>query len=100
MKYNFQKDFFLVRDDDTGTTKLFHLWWNVVNFLTNEIMKYGYHIIYDETEANSNFTWMENWRAPKNREECFNLLFNVENTSDLNDILEDLWYTELIEFSD
>ena len=79
MKYNFQKEFFLVRNDDTGTTKLFHRWWSVVDFLTDDIMKYGYH---------------------KNREECFNLLFNVENTKDLNDILKDLWHIELIEFSD
>lgn len=92
MKYNFQKEFFLVRDNHTSTIKLFHLWWSVVDFLTDDIMKYGYHIIYDETENNR--------RMPKNREECFNLLFNIENTKDLNDILEDLWHIELIEFSD
>ena len=100
MKYNFQKEFFLVQDKDTGTTKLFRQWWSVVNFLTDEIMKYGYHIIYDEAETDSNFTWMSNWRAPKDREECFNLLFNIENTMDLNNILEDLWHIELVEFSD
>jgi hypothetical protein len=99
MKYNFQKEFFLVRDDDTGTTKLFRQWWSVVNFLTDEIMKYNYHIIYDETKGIS-FTAMAAWRAPKNREECFNLLFNIENIRDLNSLVEDLWHIELVEFSD
>ena len=99
MKYNFQKEFFLVRDDDTGTTKLFRHWWRVVDFLTDEIMKYNYHIIYDKTTAIS-FTSMAAWRAPENREECFNLLFNIENIKDLNYLVEDLWHIELVEFSD
>ena len=90
MTYNFQKEFFLVHDLDTEENKLFHLWNNVVLFLTDEIMRNGYYIILDETE----------WRAPKNREECFDLLFNMKNTEDLNDFLERLWYVELIEFSD
>jgi len=90
MEHETQKEFFLVRDEDTGETKLFRLWRNVVNFLTDDIMKNEYHIIYDEAD----------WRAPKNREECFNLLFNVLTIYDLNDILEDLWHVEYIEFSD
>jgi hypothetical protein len=96
MIYNFQKEFFLVRDDDTGTTKLFHRWQSVVDFLTDEIMKYGYHIIYDD----DGLIGMTDWRPPKDREECFNFLFNVKNIRDLNNILEDLWHTELIKFSD
>lgn len=99
MKYEFQKDFFLVRDDDTGETKLFRLWLDVVNYLTDDIMRHGYHIILDD-ESDDNFTWFSKWRAPKDREECFNLLFNMESIRDLNDILEDLWHTELIQFSD
>jgi len=100
MEHETQKEFFLVRDEDTGETKLFRLWRNVVNFLTDDIMKNEYHIIYDEAGADPNFTWMADWRAPKNREECFNLLFNVLTIYDLNDILEDLWHVEYIEFSD
>ena len=98
MTYDFQKQFFLVTDDDTGDTKLFRLWWHVVDFLTDDIMKHEYHIINDGEDAN--FTWMSNWRAPKDRKECFDLLFNMETTGDLNNLLEDLWHTELIEFSD
>ena len=96
MIYDFQKDFFLVCDDDTGTTKLFRHWWNVVNFLTDEIMKNEYHIIYDENAKGMDF----GWRPPKDRKECFDFLYNIKNVRELNDILEDLWHTELIEFSD
>lgn len=94
MKYNFQKDFFLVCDDDTGETKLFRRWQSVVDFLTDEIMQYRYDIIYDDCSG------MLDWRPPKDREECFDLLFNVKDIRELNDILEDLWYVELVEFSD
>lgn len=100
MNYNFQKDFFLVHDDDTGETKLFRHWRSVVEFLTDDIMKNGYNIFYDNEGADPNFPWMGDWRAPKDREECFNLLFNVENMGELNDILENFWHTELIQFSD
>lgn len=100
MKHETQKKFFLVRNEDTGDTKLFRHWRSVVNFLTDDIMKKEYHIIYEETKTDSNFTWIAEWRAPKNREECFNLLFNVLTIEDLNDILENLWHTEYIEFSD
>lgn len=100
MKYNYQKEFFLLRDDSDGTTKLFHNWWNVVDFLTDDIMASGYRIIPDETNTNFNFTWITEWRAPKDRAECFNLLSNMEDLIDLNNLLEDLWHTELIEFSD
>lgn len=96
---NSQKEFFLVRDDDTGDTKLFHHWESVVNFLTDDIMKYGYNIIFQEDKEN-NFTWFTNYREPKDREECFNILNNMETLAELNDLLEDLWYIELIEFSD
>ena len=100
MIYDFQKEFFLVRDTDTGfsTTKLFHRWQSVVDFLTDEIMEHGYHIIYDDKD--DEFIGMADWRPPKDREECFNFLFNVKDIRDLNDILEDLWQVELIKFSD
>ena len=94
---NSQKEFFLVRDDDTGDTKLFHHWESVVNFLTDDIMKYEYNIILQDDE---DFPWVSNYRAPKDREECFNILNNVETLAELNDLLEALWYIELIEFSD
>ena len=94
---NSQKEFFLVRDEDTGTTKLFHHWESVVNFLADDIMRYGYNIILQNDE---DFTWLPNYREPKDREECLNTLNNVENLAELNARLEDLWYTELIEFSD
>lgn len=96
---NSQKEFFLVRDEDTGTTKLFHHWKSVVNFLTDEIMRYGYNIIFQEDKEN-HFTWLSNYRAPKDHEECFNILNDMETLAELNDLLEDLWYIELIEFSD
>lgn len=88
---NSQKEFFLVRDD-TDITKLFHHWESVVNFLTDDIMRYGYHIISQDEE--NHFT------APKDREECFNVLNDVKSLTELNALLEDLWYIELIEFSD
>lgn len=88
---NSQKEFFLVRDD-TDITKLFHRWESVVSFLTDDIMRYGYHIIPQDEE--NRFT------APKDREECFNVLNDVKSLTDLNALLEDLWYIELIEFSD
>lgn len=94
---NSQKEFFLVRDDDTGDTKLFHNWESVVNFLTDDIMKYEYNIILQDDE---NFTWASSYRAPKDREECFNFLNDMETLAELNDLLGDLWYIELIEFSD
>ena len=95
---NSQKEFFLVHGDDTGTTKLFHHWESVVNFLTDEIMSYGYTIIFQGDEEN--FTWFSNYRAPKDREECLNILNDVETLAELNDLLTDLWYIKLIEFSD
>ena len=98
MILNSQKEFFLVRNVDTDATKCFHLWRSVVDFLTDDIMEKGYCIIYDESDPDT--SWLSDWRAPKNREECFNLLFNVEDIMDLNSILEDLWHTEIIEFSD
>ena len=100
MQYDHQREFFLVRDDNTGTTKVFHRWWNVVDFLTDDIMKNRYNIFYDEAGTDPNLPWMAGWRPPKDREECFNFLFSVKNITELNDILEDLWHTELVEFSD
>lgn len=97
MTYNFHKEFFLVRDEVDGITKLFHRWHSVVEFLTDDIMKNGYNIIFDGDENDYDFG---EWREPKDREECFNLLFNLNNIQDLNDYLEDLYHTELIEFSD
>lgn len=94
---NSEKEFFLVRDDDTGDTKLFHHWESVVNFLTDDIMAYGYNIILQNDE---DFTWLSSYREPKDREECLNILNNVKTLGELNELLEDLWYTELIEFSD
>lgn len=100
MKYDFQQQFFLVHDEDTGDTKLFRHWWSVVNFLTDDIMKYGYRIIYDENYIDPTFQWFSNYRTPINREECFNYLFNVESIDELNEILEDVWHIEIIKFSD
>ena len=94
---NSQKEFFLVRDDDTGDTKLFHHWESVVNFLTDDIMRYEYHIILQNDE---DFTWLSNYRAPKDREECLKILNDTETLAELNDLLTDLWYIELIKFSD
>lgn len=92
MKYEFQKDFFLVYNINTKDRKLFHLWSNVVRFLVEELMKNDYWIIYDEDNSD--------WRAPKNSEECFDFLFYVENLYDLNDVLEDLWQVQLVRFAD
>lgn len=78
--------------------KLFRHWHGVVDFLTDDIMKNEYRIIYDGEYEDS--YWGPNWRVPKDREECFHLLFNVEDTKELNNLLEDLWNTELIELSD
>lgn len=96
---NSQKEFFLVRDVDTGDAKLFHHWESVVNFLTDEIMRYGYNIIFQEDKEN-HFTWLSNYRAPKDREECLKILNDIKAFEELNDLLADLWYIELIEFSD
>ena len=95
---NSQKEFFLVRDD-TSIVKLFHHWKSVVNYLTDDIMRYGYNIILKDGEEN-NFTWLSSYRAPKDREECFNILNEVKTLTELNVLLTDLWYIELIEFSD
>ena len=94
---NSQKEFFLVRDDDTGDSKLFHRWESVVNFLVDEVMKYGYHIIHD---GEGDGTWGSEWREPKDREECFNTLNNAKTLSELNENVIDLCSIELIEFSD
>lgn len=96
---NSQKEFFVVRDDDTGTTKLFHHWESVVNYLTDDIMRYGYNIILQDNEEN-HFGWLSDCRAPKDREECFNILNGVKTLTELNDLLTEYWYIELIEFSD
>lgn len=92
-----QKEFFLVRDDDTGDTKLFHHWWSAINFITDEVMKYGYRIIRD---GDGDGTWGSEWREPKDRKECFNTLYNAKTLSELNEIVIDLCHIELIEFSD
>lgn len=94
---NSQKEFFLVRDDDTGDTKLFHHWRSVVNFLADEVMKYGYHIIHD---GEGDGTWGSDWREPKDREECLDILNNVKSLSEMNELVIDLCYIDLIEFSD
>lgn len=89
MKYEFQKEFFVVYDLDTKDGKLFHLWTNLIHFLTDEVMKGNCRIIYDGE-----------WRAPKSYAECFDTLWNVESLDDLNEILEDLYRVQLVHFED
>lgn len=93
MKYEFQKEFFVVYDLDTKDGKLFHLWTNLIHFLTDEVMKGNCRIIYDEDSERI-------WRAPKSYAECFDTLWNVESLDDLNEILEDLWWVQLVHFED
>lgn len=92
MTYDFHNEFFLVRDEWKGTVTLFHRWWSVVDFLTDDVMTVGRPVIFDEDE--------NEWRAPKDREECFNLLFNLKDIGDLNDLFVDIWYIDLVRFSD
>jgi len=90
MKYEFQKEFFVVYDLDTKNGKLFHLWTNLIHFLTDEVMKGSCRIIYDG----------DCWRMPKSYAECFDTLWNVESLDDLNEILEDLYRVQLVHFED
>ena len=93
-----EKEFFLVHNEDTGKNTLFHHWVSVINSITNVIMQNGYCIIHDPED--NNIAWFSHWRPPKDREECFNLLFNVKDIGELNELLVELYYIELIEFSD
>jgi hypothetical protein len=98
MLYDFQREFFLVTDDDTGEHKLFKMWRDTVEYIARKLFDWQAQVIFEEY-ANTAFG-SGDYRAPKSYEEMFDYLYEEEHLANVNDICEGYFFLEKIEFSD
>lgn len=97
MLYDYDKEFFLVIDDDTGEYKLFKTWRHTIEHIARKLFDWQAHVIFEEYE-NTAFG-NGDWREPKSYEEIFDYLYE-EELKIVNDICEEYFVIEKIQFSD
>lgn len=87
MVYDFQYDFFLVTDDDTGEQYLYSQWWKAAQFIYDNMSKWG-ALVYDK-----NGTLISIKDIP------FYDFFTLE-LAELNELIESYYSVEKIRFAD
>jgi hypothetical protein len=98
MLYDYNKEFFLVTDDDTGEHKLFKMWRSTIEYIAQKLFDLQAHVIFEEYESTA--FGAGDYRAPKSYKEMFYYLYEEKHLATVNDICEAYFYIEKIEFSD
>ena len=87
MTYNFQYEFFLITDEDTGEHHLFTIWINAAQFIYNKMVEWG-ALVYDKY-----------LNLISIKDMSFNDFFELDLV-DINELIESYFFVEKIKFAD